>query len=333
MRLVNLILLAVVVVAASCSNDSGVRNSSEIKGAYYGQATPGDSAVLFAPGDVSTAMNERDFAISPDGKEIFFCREVGNFEYTTIFYTHVMDGAWTFPEVFEYCTNPDYKFVEPHISPDGNKLYFISNMPVGQDSVGNEDIWVSEKINGKWDKPYNLGAPVNTKSKEYFPSVTHDGTIYYTHYDSVANDEFIYRSRLVNNVYQTPEKLGMNVNIGAARYNAFVAVDESFIIVPAYGMADSYGGTDYYISFRDSLDNWSKPVNMGPEVNSSNPREWSAAVTTDGKYLFFMSARMGKHKLDKLSSQSLQDFFNSPQNGNSDIYWISTSVIQKLRLQ
>jgi hypothetical protein len=44
-----------------------------------------------------------------------------------------------------------------------------------------------------------------------------------------------------------------------------------------------------------------------------------------------MSDRMGSTSLGKLSTESLQNFHNSHQNGNSDIYWISTSVIEELR--
>ena len=330
------ILYCIIIVASlsitSClPNRQGSVDQAEVSGDYLGQVVPGDSARLFAPGVISTGMTERDFAITPDGNEIFFCREAGKFRYVTIFYVRRDNDVWSFPEVFEFCTNPAYKYVEPHISPDGTKLYFISTMPVFPATEGNEDIWVCTKADGKWTEPRNLGAPVNTSGKEFFPSVTVDGTIYYTHMDTVAREEFIYRSRLVNGAYQEPEKLGPNVNIGNARYNAFVAADESYIIVPAYGMPDSFGATDYYISFRDSLDNWSQPVNMGPEVNSAYPGEWSASVSTDGKYLFFMSDRMGGKSLEMLSTETLQLFHNSPQNGNPDIYWISSSVIEKLK--
>lgn len=316
----------------ACAPDSQrAGNTPVIRGDYFGQSLPGDSARLFAPGIISTGMDERDFAITPDGNEIFFCREAGNFRYVTIFYSQRRDDTWSAPEVFEYCTDPAFKYVEPHISPDGAKLYFISNMPADSASEGSEDIWICTKTDGRWSEPRNIGAPVNTASKEFFPSVTIDGTIYYTHLDTVAGEEFIYRSRLVNGVYQEPEKLGPNVNIGRARYNAFVPPDESYILIPAYGMPDSYGATDYYISFRDSLDNWSQPMNMGPRVNTSSPGEWSASVSTDGKYLFLMSDRMGRPSLSKLNTDALQSFHNSPQNGNSDIYWISSRVIEGLR--
>ncbi|MDX9694173.1 MAG: hypothetical protein RBT49_00115 [Bacteroidales bacterium] len=324
----------IIIILTSCLSNHNENNKRDvIQGDYFGQLSPGDSAKLFAPNTISTGMNERDFAISPDGTEIFFCREVGNFKYTTIFYTQRINNIWTAPEVFEYCTNPLYKYVEPHLSQDGKKLFFISTIPVDSTTIINEDIWVSTKTDGKWLKPINLGQPVNTKSKEFFPSVTQDGTIYYTHLDTLVNDEFIYRSRFVNGTYQQPEKLGPNVNIGIARYNAFISSDESYIIIPAYGMPDSYGGTDYYISFRNSLDKWSHPINMGLKINSSNPKEWSASVSSDGKYIFFMSARMNNNEIDKLSQQSLHEFHNSPQNGNTDIYWISSSVIDELRQQ
>ncbi len=327
----SLLLVLAVSVTSCTSNRQESGNSRGISGDYLGQAAPGDSARLFAPGIISTGITERDFAITPDGDEIFFCREAGNFRYVTIFYSRRSEGVWSIPEVFEFCTDPAFKYVEPHISQDGAKLYFISNMPADSAAESNEDIWVCTKTNGRWSEPRNLGAPVNTTSKEFFPSVTVNGTIYYTHLDPVAGEEFIYRSRLANGVFQQPENLGPNVNIGRARYNAFVAADESYIIVPAYGMPDSFGATDYYISFRDSLDNWSQPVNVGPEINSSCSREWSASVSPDGKYLFFMSDRMGGNSPGKLSTEMLQEFHNSPQNGNPDIYWISTAIIEKLR--
>ncbi|MBN1988462.1 MAG: PD40 domain-containing protein [Bacteroidales bacterium] len=327
-----LLILSMAMFACRPNHNSTVK-SPVLQSDYLGQTTPTDSALLFAPNIVSTGMNERDFAITPDGNEIFFCREVGNFQYTTIFYSQRIGDIWTTPNVFEHCTNPNYKYIEPHVSPDGKKLYFISTMPIDSASQPNEDIWYSTKVEGNWEKPKNLGAPVNTNSKEFFPSVTHDGTIYYTHLDTIAKDEFIYRSRIVNGAYQQPEKLGPNVNIGQARFNAFINPDESYIIIPAFGMPNSFGGTDYYISFRNNSNQWSLPLNMGDKINSANPKEWSAAVTPNGKYLFFMSAQQGNHKIKELNPQAFLNYHNAPQNGNTDIYWINTHFIDDLRKQ
>lgn len=333
-----MITLAICIVAicsllilSSCQGGSQPGKESPLTGDYLGQLPPGDTARLFAPGIISTGMDDRDFAITPDGNEIFFCRNTANFRYSAIFHSRRTDGVWSLPEVFEKCTNPDYKYIEPHLSPDGQTLYFISTMPADSSLKENEDIWICTRTDGGWSEPRNLGAPVNTASREFYPSVTRDGTLYYTHLDTAAGDEFIYRSRLDDGVYQQPEKLGPNVNTGRARYNAFVAADESYIIIPVYGMPDSYGATDYYISFRDSLDNWSQPINMGPQINSPSPREWSASVTTDGRYIFFMSDRPGAGIGGELSTESLQNYHNTPQNGYTDLYWISSRLIEELR--
>lgn len=316
----------------SCSTSrQALGSASASKGLYLGQTPPADSATLFAPGIVSTGMNERDIAIAPDGKELFFCREAGGFTYTTILHSVLVNGKWSEPDVLEFCRNPSYRYIEPQVSPDGRRLYFVSNQPIGSSQKGDENIWFSEKREGRWGPPQSLAAPVNSQSTEFFPSVTRQGTIYFTRMDTTAKEEYIYRCRYVNGEYQQPEKLGANVNMGKARYNAFISPDESYLIVPAFGMPDSFGGTDYYLVFRDEKDRWSKPMNMGPTVNSRNPKEWSASVSPDGRFLFFMSARMDGRKLDVLTARSLEHLHHSPQNGNTDIYWIGTAVVEALR--
>ncbi len=59
----------------------------KLSGAYLGQVLPDSIPTLFAPGVVSTGMFTRDMAISPDGKEIFFCVALGNYTYATILFT------------------------------------------------------------------------------------------------------------------------------------------------------------------------------------------------------------------------------------------------------
>ncbi|HAF31196.1 MAG TPA: hypothetical protein DCG75_19325 [Bacteroidales bacterium] len=329
-----LIYLAFVFFALSCSNTrNNTENFPALTGNYLGQELPGDSAKLFAPGIISTGMADRDIAITPDGTELFFTRTIGTSGIFTIFHTKVINNEWSKPEVFEFCRDTRYKNTEPFVSGDGKKLLFVSNRSEA-DTVASYDIWVSEKDeNNNWTQPYNLGKPVNTDQNEFFPTLTKDGTIYYNHFDPESGDEFIYRSKLVDGKYSTPEKLNEKINGGRARFNAFISPDESFIIIPTFGMPDSYGATDYYIVFRDNEDNWSEPINMGDQVNSSNGQEWSASLSPDGKYLFFMSARIPENNLtiSAFTSDNFNELHNSPQNGLSDIYWVKSGLIDELR--
>lgn len=304
------------------------------RGPYFGQTPPSDSAVVFAPGIVSTGMKERDISFSSAGNEVFFCRDVGVEWNATILCSAMNDaGEWSAPEVLPFCIDPKFHYIEPCLPSDNSRLFFVSNMPTPSGQTGADNIWFAERSNTGWGPPKVMEYPINTSHNEYYPSFTLDGTLYFTAIDTLTNTECIFRSKLVNGKYRQREKLPHNVNIGKERFNAFVAPDESFIIVPADGMPDSRGGVDYYISFRNSNDEWSKPINLGDRVNSRSYHEYSVSISPDGKYLFFMSSRLDASILKPLSAKNLEQFHNSPQNGSTDIYWISTSFIDSLRLR
>lgn len=318
------------------SYSDGVKKDFPVlKGPYLGQKPPGKTPELFAPGIITTGMLTRDVAMTPDGKELYFCVAVGNYTFSTILVTKEVNGQWTEPEVVPHMEDPNYMNFEPCISHDGKKFFFLSNRPdtAKGKTKGNQDIWVMERTGNGWGEPYNLGGPVNTKDGEFFPSVTRDGTLYFSR--SKGRQNLIYRSRLKEGKYIEPEKLPKQVNCGAAQYNAFIAPDESYIIVPAVGREDSLGGTDYYIVFRNKDDTWNEPINMGEKINTPGTREYSASLSPDGKYLFFMSSRtLPKEKLPaKLTYRFLKEIYNKPQNGNSDIYWIDAKIIEDLRLK
>ncbi|MEZ5001183.1 MAG: hypothetical protein R2727_11365 [Bacteroidales bacterium] len=59
--------------------------------------------------------------------------------------------------------------------------------------------------------------------------------------------------------------------------------------------------------------------------------EFSAYVTRDGKYLFFMSRRLPEEEPEKLTYQYLDDLFTKPETGNSSIYWMEAGIIDSLR--
>ena len=73
--------------------------------------------------------------------------------------------------------NNEYSVVQPALSPDGKKLYFVSDMPGG---IGDADIYVSEWEGDKWGSPKNLGEPVNTASNEKNPYISPEGVLYFS---------------------------------------------------------------------------------------------------------------------------------------------------------
>ncbi|MGI8919885.1 MAG: hypothetical protein ACR2H6_14935 [Pyrinomonadaceae bacterium] len=52
-----------------------------------------------------------------------------------------------------------YSDFDPFVTPDGSKLFFVSDRPVANGRRGNADIWVMNKTAAGWGEPRNLGAP------------------------------------------------------------------------------------------------------------------------------------------------------------------------------
>jgi hypothetical protein len=305
-------------------------SSAALAGPYLDQPLPGDEPVLFAPGIVSNGMNNRDMAITPDGREIYWSNNLREFGVSVIMVARQTGNGWSRPEVAPFSKDPAFIYLEPAISPDGKQFFYVASR-AGEDV---NDIWVMDRTGDGWGEARRLGPPVNTPGKEYFPSITRDGTLYYTAEGSEPGTEAIYRARHIDGGYAEPELLPEQVNSGKSRFNAFVAPDESYLIVPVWGRDDSLGSVDYYIVFRNANDEWSEPVNLGPKINSKSGREYAPYVSPDGTYFFFMATRAPADPdapEDGFSADYLADAYARPENGNSDTYWIDAAFLESLR--
>lgn len=311
-----------------------------LAGPYMGQATPGSEPRVFGPGLISTGLHTRDLSMTPEGDAIYFSVQAGPF--AAILVSRLIDDRWTSPEVASFSADPRTMEIEPHVAPDGKKFFFVSNRlpdgsPPPDSALGrwdHADIWVMERNAEGWTEPYRLGEPVNTDATEFFPSSTADGTLYFTRRDPETGTEYIYRARPdpAGSGYQKPEKLPASVN-SANQFNAFVAPDESYLILSVFGREDSVGGTDYYIVFRREDDTWSRPLNLGEVINQPRGSEWSSYVSPDGRYFFFMSTRAPwpEQVPESLTREWLLDFHAGPESGNPSIYWMDASFIDELR--
>lgn len=86
--------------------------------------------------------------------------------------------------------------------------------------------------------------------------------------------------------------------------------------------------------FRSEDDVWSEPINLGEAVNRPEGREWSASLSPDGKYLFFMSWRTTTEASLPLTGNTINELLGistRPGLGSSDIWWVSAEVIERLR--
>ena len=99
-----------------------------------------------------------------------------------IFYTDITAGEFSQKEwgglvPFEH-NDPEFNTGHPSISPDGKRLYFVSDRPGGR---GGTDIWYCENLgNNKWGVPSNMGEKVNTSGNEMYPFVSGDSVLYFS---------------------------------------------------------------------------------------------------------------------------------------------------------
>ncbi len=304
-------------------------------GQYLGEIEPDSAAKVFASGIVSDGLYNRDFTMTPDGNEIYFGSLLGAYQITAILFTKLENGKWTKPEIADFASDPRYMNVEPFITPDGSKLFFASTRPKVDttDKAGDADIWYVERSDNGWGKPKNLGRPVNSDGPDFFATLSKNGNIYFTRDIEGTGESYIYRSKFVDGKYIEPEKLGAKVNSTRAQFNAFISPNEDYMIIPTFGEEDSFGRTDYYISYRNENDEWSDKINLGNKINSASGLEYSPYVSPDGKYFFFMTAKFDEifKSITKLNYKNFTDFHNKSENGNPDIFWIKADFIEELR--
>ncbi len=94
-----------------------------------------------------------------------------------IFVAKKEGGSWTDIQPFAYNKVAEYSVGHPALSPDGQILYFASDMPGG---LGETDIYYCRlSADGTWGAPVNAGSKVNTVGRESFPSVDKNGKLYF----------------------------------------------------------------------------------------------------------------------------------------------------------
>ncbi len=293
---------------------------------YFDQPIPADTPVIFAPGLVSDQFGNRDMAISPNGDEMFYTLQFRGGLISTILHSKKINDKWAKPEIASFCGL--YGDLEPAFSPDGSKLYFVSNRPMSDAGKTKDyDIWYVTKENGKWTNPQNAGAPINTEKDEFYPSIAKSGNIYFTRAVE-GREEDIMVCRYENDKYEPAEGLSDSVNSVADEFNAFVDPDEQYIFFSSYGRKDDLGNGDLYLSKKNEKGEWMQAMHLDKNINSRGI-DYCPYITPDKKYFFFTSNR---HNIkipfaEKQDIQSLHALLQSPLNGYDNIYWMKADDI------
>lgn len=130
-------------------------------------------------GELNTEFDEGIVAFSPDAQTMYLTkarRELNAPTSVEIYTSTRSDAKWSAPVKFEITADTLSTFGHPAVSPDGEYLYFVSDMPGG---YGGKDIW-RISLKERQGSLVNLGPDTNTEGNDDFPYVRSDGSLYFS---------------------------------------------------------------------------------------------------------------------------------------------------------
>lgn len=314
----SVIVIILLFFAMSCSSKVDVKAPSTST-----QLADAKTPLLFGEGIISTGDYETHPAFSPTEDTVYFLKCTSDLGICAICVSYNKNGTWTKPEVVPFSGH--YLDADPFVTKNGNTIYFVSNRPIQEgDSVkGDWDIWKVERNGNRWNDAIHLDSPINSSADEYYPTLADDGTLFFgSRREGGKGGSDIYTSKLVGNIYTTPENLGDSINTPNNEYEPFIAPDKSYLIVMAT-VPQGITNADFYISYNKE-GKWTKAKKLDTPVNSS-AIDWSPKVTRDGKYFFFGSTRSKINgALPKQeTTEQFENTIRDAGNGLSDIYYIN----------
>src|SRR5690606_18809660 len=252
-----------------------------------------------------------------------------SFDFYTIISREWTGNGWTAPETVPFSGQyPDGDLV---FTPDGTRAYFVSLRPVNGEARTDSEIWTVERTPDGWGEPEHV-AELSSPTDEWYPTLTADGrTMYFSSgRPGGLGGNDIWRSRLVDGVWQPPENLGAPVNSPGEEIEALITPEEDLLVIAAKERGDAVGAYDLYLS-RRTAGGWSEPRNPGPPLNSPG-WEFSPRLSPDGALFFFTSSRGFGHKplTKKLEYQELIERIRAPGNGLRDIYVLDAQALRAL---
>ncbi len=305
-------------------------DSAVLRGPYLGQKPPGTTPEVFAPGVVSTSLDELNSVFTPDGQEFYFC--VRNMAASSLFVMRSVRGAWGPPEFLPFAG--PYNDIDVSLSPDGQRLFFCSNRPIGGGDAPKQDydIWMCPREGDSWGPPEHLGDAVNSARDDFYPVVTNSGSLYFNSQRAGPGTNDVYVCRWEDGKFAPAEKLGPEINTEYREFDAFVAPAEDFMIVTSQRPDDDPFG-DLYISFKDPEGNWTPARNMGEAINRRGA-EFGTVLSPDGKFLFFTRQAVSQAVKRPDGPLTYDDYVKMKtgfDNGSSNIWWVDAKIIEGLR--
>lgn len=262
--------------------------------------------VNVGPG-INSNFDEYFPAVTADGNTFLFTRSLRDAQmpeyFNEDFYeSKKVNAIWQQAQPIREINSPGNEGA-PTLSADGTIMFFVSCAnQFGEYSTpdrkgyGSCDIFYAQKVNGKWTKPRNAGASINSANWETQPSFSSDGkTLYFIRGvlgRGGVRDQDIYFSTIGEDGRFSPaEKLASTVNTPYKEESVFIHPDNQTLYFASEGHV-GLGGLDIYMTKRQANGEWGNAVNLGYPINTFGD-DISLLVSPEGKLAYIASDRQG----------------------------------------
>jgi outer membrane protein OmpA-like peptidoglycan-associated protein len=169
--------------------------------------------------ELTTAFNDGPATFNETGNMIYYSRNnsiensLRNISDTSnklgIYSAELINGIWGNIKPFKF-NNQHYSLCTPSLAPDGERIFFSSDMPGG---YGGMDLYYCDRRDSDWGQPVNLGPAINTQKSESFPFISNSGKLYFASdgHNGFGGKDLFY-TREINNKWINPVHLDSAIN-------------------------------------------------------------------------------------------------------------------------
>ncbi|MBA2611866.1 MAG: PD40 domain-containing protein [Bacteroidetes bacterium] len=192
-----------------------------------------------------------------------------------------------------------------------------------------EDIFLSKKVNGKWQEATSL-ENVNTISHDAIISISNDGQRIFLFRVDEKDGGDIYESVLVGDKFSEPVKLKGEINSTSWEGSISLSSNQRMVIF-ASERAGGLGGKDLYSALKLADGSWGKVKNLGPTINTKEDED-APFIHPDGRTLVFSSTghnSMGGYDIFLSDLDEIDSTWKKPVNigypintVDDDIYYV-----------
>lgn len=190
-----------------------------------------------------------------------------------------------------------------------------------------EDVFISEKKDGKWSEPANIGENINSSLHDASIALSPDGQILFIYKEAGKGD--IYVSKLEGKNWSSPEPIKGDVNTAGAWEGSISLTADKRTVYFSSEKPGGLGGKDLYKAELKADGSWGKVTNLGPTINTKYDDD-APFIHPDGKTLYYSSKghnSMGGYDIFK--TELTGETWSAPQNmgypvntPDDDIYFV-----------